>query len=128
MNLPRYIVRKPLHAFLEKDDEDYEKISDFFITSQTTTTPDDFEPGEFAYVRYGVQSFEPINYEVTPGLAFQGSPPSPWWGIPVHDACWKIFERISKKRTGEVDLQGFVALWAVSSVLAPEEMNIRQLT
>jgi hypothetical protein len=111
MNLPRYIVRKPPNAKPEKDDEDYERISDFFVTSQTTSPPDDFEPGDLAYVRYGVHTLEPVNYEVA-GLAFQGGE---WWGIPVHDACWKMFERISKMRTGEVDLEGFVALWAVSS-------------
>jgi hypothetical protein len=113
MNLPRYIVRKPSNANPEKDDEDYERISDFFVTSQTTKPPDayDFDPGELAYVRYGVHTPEPVNYEVL-ALDFQGGE---WWGIPVHDACWKIFGRISRMRTGEVDLEGFVALWAVSS-------------
>lgn len=106
--MPRYIVRKPRNAEPDKEETDYEKNSDFFITSQTTCPPDDFEPGGLAHVRYGVYTFFPQNYEV--GVNFDES----GWGVPVHDACWKIFERVSKMRIGEVDLQGFMALWFVS--------------
>jgi hypothetical protein len=111
MNLPRYIVRKPSHADPDEAEADYEKSSDFFITSQTTCPPDDFEPGELVHVRYGVSNFYPENYDV--GVDFDES----GWGVPVHDACWKMFERISSVKTGEVDLQGFMALWFVSIFL-----------
>ncbi len=74
---------------------------------QTTNPPDDFEPGELANVRFGINNFFPQNYSVLDDND-QGC------GVPVHESCWKIFERVSKMRLGEVDLQGFMALWSVS--------------
>lgn len=54
MNLPHYIIKKPSKAEPENDEVDYEKVSDYFITSQTNCPPDDFEPGTLAHVRFGV--------------------------------------------------------------------------
>jgi hypothetical protein len=108
MNLPRYIILKPTNKNTELErQEDYELKSDFFVTSQTTCPPNDFEPGELAQVRFGIDNFYPQNYSVVEWDDQE-------WGVPVHAACWKIFERVSKQRLGEVDLQGFMALWAVS--------------
>lgn len=107
MNLPRYIIRKPPEAEPENNEVDYENASDFFITSQATCPPDDFEPGTLAHVRFGVTYFYPQNYLVSADDGESG------WGVPVHDACWKIFERVSRMRSGDVDLEGFMALWFV---------------
>jgi hypothetical protein len=56
MNHYRYFVRKSRNAKPEKDEEDYEEVSDFFVTLQTTPPPDGFEPGELVYVRYIVRT------------------------------------------------------------------------
>lgn len=34
-------------------------------------------------------------------------------GVPLHDACWKIFMKVCEAKLGAVDLQGFFALWEV---------------
>ncbi|KAF8850332.1 hypothetical protein BDZ45DRAFT_633073 [Acephala macrosclerotiorum] len=106
MNLPRYIVKRPEEMDPDEEATDYEKESNFFLTSQTTCPPDDFEPGDLEHVRYGVDNFFPQNYCVVSMDDDMGV------GVPVHDACWKIFERVCKMRLGNVDLQGFMALWA----------------
>lgn len=122
MNLPRYIVLKPKDFDTEPEEqEDYERKSDFFVTSQTTCPPDDFEPGDLAHVRFGVDNFFPQNYSVVDWDEQE-------WGVPVHDSCWKIFERVSKMRLGEVDLQGFMALWTVSAVFLSGEEMLSTLT
>lgn len=108
MNLPRYIVRRPKDTEFDGEGADYEKDSAYFLTSQTTCPPDDFEAGELEHVRYGIDNFFPQNYTVVSNDDGMDV------GIPVHDACWKIFERISKTKLGKVDLQGFMALWFVS--------------
>lgn len=108
MRFPRYIIQKPTEPDLQdKEQEDYKLASDFFITRQSTQVPDDFEPGALERVRFGINWFLPQNYAIT--VHSDGNPT----GVPVHDACWKIFERVSKSRLGEVDLHGFMALWYV---------------
>jgi hypothetical protein len=108
MNLPRYIIQKPTDGSAEKEHQEYyERKSDFFITSQTTEPPDDFEPGRLSHVRFGIDYFYGQNYMVVNG-------DDQIWGVPIHDACWKVFQRVSEMRLGEVDLQGFMALWFVS--------------
>lgn len=111
MNLPRYIVRRPKDTELDGEGAEYENDSDYFLTSQTTCPPDDFEPGELEHVRYGIDNFFPQNYTVVSNDDGMDV------GVPVHDACWKIFERISKMRLGNVDLQGFMALWFVGVII-----------
>ncbi|CZR50430.1 uncharacterized protein PAC_00302 [Phialocephala subalpina] len=106
MNRPRYIVKRPEDQEPDEESTDYEKESDFFLTSQTTCPPDDFEPGDLEHVRYGIDNFFPQNYCVVDMDDDMGV------GVPVHDACWMIFERVCKMRLGKVDLQGFMALWA----------------
>jgi len=111
MNLPRYIVRKPKDADPDpeaEDEEEYESASEFFLTPQTTCPPDHFEPGNLPYFRFDVEYFHGQNHLVSD----ENEQPI---GVPVHAACWKIFERVSSMRLGKVDLQGFMALWYVSS-------------
>ncbi|PQE32796.1 F-box-like domain-containing protein [Rutstroemia sp. NJR-2017a WRK4] len=102
MRLTRYIIPKPKNTVDEEDAPDYEKCSDYFITDQTITTQDHFENGDLPRVRYGVDYFFAQNSDVVEGDEM---------GVPVHDACWKMFEYISRLRFGKVDLQGFMALW-----------------
>ncbi|TGO23546.1 hypothetical protein BPAE_0129g00300 [Botrytis paeoniae] len=104
MRLSRYIIKKPENLSEEEDAPDYEKCSDYFITDQSITTQDHWQPGDLPRYRYGVNSFLAMNYEVIDKYGFPR-------GVPVHDSCWKIFERASKLRLGRVDLQGFMALW-----------------
>jgi len=106
MILPRYIVGKPQSGFEDEKQEDYERQSDFFVTAQSTEQVNDNEPGNFAFKRFDVSNGEPFlpqNYDVMKD--------GRRYGIPVHDACWKIFEKVSEMRLGRVDLQGLVALW-----------------
>ena len=108
MRHPRYIIHKPKdEVFEDEEQEDYERASEYFVTSQTTEVPDDYEPGALSKVRFGIDHFFPQNFEVLSGNDGMAV------GVPVHDACWKIFERVSKSKLGEVDLQGFMALWHV---------------
>lgn len=89
----------------------YERKSDYFVTSQTTEPPDDSNPGPLSEFRFGVDECYPRNYVLPQDLALpEGTRPI---RIPVHDGCWKIFERVLKLRLGDVDLQGFMALWRV---------------
>ncbi|KAM0170132.1 hypothetical protein ACHAPC_008177 [Botrytis cinerea] len=104
MRLSRYIIKKPENISEEEDAPDYEKCSDYFITDQSITTQDHWQPGDLPRYRYGVNTFLAMNYEVVNEHGFPR-------GVPVHDSCWKIFERVSKLRLGRVDLQGFMALW-----------------
>ena len=114
MTLPRYIVGKPSHGYENEEQADYERASDFFITSQTAEQVDNNAPGAFDVQRFDLShcchngdcAFLPQNDDVMgDGRRF---------GIPVHDACWKIFEKVSEMSSGKVDLQGLVALWWVS--------------
>ncbi|KAG4441785.1 hypothetical protein IFR05_002709 [Cadophora sp. M221] len=99
-------MKKPTNRDVEEEEqEDYERASDFFITSQTTEVPDDFVPGALAKIRFGIDTLYAQNYGL---LEHRDENPV---GVPVHDACWKIFERVSRSSLGEVDLQGFMALW-----------------
>ena len=112
MRLPRYIIRKPTNWDFDMEEQnEYERRSDYFVTSQSTEPPDESKPGPLSKVRFGVNEFYPSNYVRPRDLApSEGTRPV---GIPVHDGCWKIFERVSKLRLGYVDLQGFMALWHV---------------
>ncbi|PQE07219.1 F-box-like domain-containing protein [Rutstroemia sp. NJR-2017a BVV2] len=103
MRLTRYIIPKPKNTVDEEDAPDYEKCSDYFISDQSITTQDHFTAGRLPRVRYGVGHFFPQNNEVVAAGVEMA--------VPVHDACWKMFEHISKSRFGNVDLQGFMALW-----------------
>lgn len=109
MRLSRYIIKKPGNISEEEDAPDYEKCSDYFITDQSITAQDHWQPGDLPRYRYGVNAFLAMNYEVVNEHGFPR-------GVPVHDSCWKIFERVSKLRLGRVDLQGFMALWHVSGI------------
>ncbi|TGO51844.1 hypothetical protein BCON_0153g00100 [Botryotinia convoluta] len=91
MRLSRYIIKKPEDLSEEEDAPDYEKCSDYFITDQSISTQDDWEPGALPRYRYAVNSFMAMNYEVIEEDGFSR-------GVPVHDSCWKIFERVSKIR------------------------------
>ncbi|KAH6691128.1 hypothetical protein BKA61DRAFT_742527 [Leptodontidium sp. MPI-SDFR-AT-0119] len=90
MRHPRYIIQKPTNRNVkDEDQEDYERA----------------KPGILAKVRFRIDTFLPQNYG-----PIEHSDENPV-GVPVHDACWKIFERVSKSKLGSVDLQGFMALW-----------------
>ena len=107
MNTPRYIVKKPAAAQEDAHSTPFELVSDYFLTAQTTTPPDDFESGNFALVRYGIPNVFPQNYAVTD---------EPECGVPVHASCWEIFQRVSELRLGRVELQGLMELWEVCSL------------
>jgi len=108
----RYIIRKPTNWDVDTEEQNnYERKSDYFVTSQTTEPPDDSNPGPLSEFRFGVDECYPRNYVLPQDLALpEGTRPI---RIPVHDGCWKIFERVLKLRLGDVDLQGFMALWRV---------------
>lgn len=95
----RYIIQKPTNRNVEDEDqEDYERASNFFVTSQTTGVRHDLEPGILAKVRFRIDTFFPQNYGP---IEHSDEHPA---GVPVHDACWKTFERVSKSKLGSVDL------------------------
>lgn len=94
-----------------EEQNEYELNSDYFVTSQSTKPPDESNPGPLSEVRFGVNEFYARNY-VRPADLAPSEETRPV-GIPVHDGCRKIFERVSKLRLGDVDLQGFMALWHV---------------
>jgi hypothetical protein len=136
MNLPRYIVKKPARylghhveeeeegegddTHQDEEQEDYEETSEYFITPQTAvpvTTPYMHGHLRAEQIRFRVEEFAPSNFASKP-VEFDGHlGDDEHYGIPVHDACWKIFERACKLRLGMVDLQGFVALWWVRMFL-----------
>jgi hypothetical protein len=97
INLPRYILEKPRnpHAYLDEKQEAYERESDFFVTPPVLRPVDNNEPREFKYKRFDVvdgRGFLPQNYDVMgDGRRF---------GIPVHDACWNIFEKVCERNLG----------------------------
>jgi len=109
MTHPRYMVRKPEDVTPPDDQEEFERASDFFITAPTSGAPNDFEIAPLTAIRYGVDDIFGQNYYVV-GDDDDGSQ----WGVPIHDSCWQIFQRISQLRLGKIDLQGFMALWEVS--------------
>jgi hypothetical protein len=117
MSLPRYIIRKPPRPYADPTLEnevqsDYEKNSDFFLSSQTTGPPrGNADHGPFSQIRYGITDCLPQNYDIAQGRVMRSE-----LGIPVRGACWKILERVCELRVGEVDLQGFVALWWLSDL------------
>jgi len=105
MNCARYILKKPRGALSEDGDEGEEKLSQYFVSAVTTSPPDAFTPTRLEYVRYGVSQVIGRNYP-SPGCQDDEE-----CAIPVHDACWKIFEKVSIRKSGRVDLEGFAALW-----------------
>jgi hypothetical protein len=121
INQARVIVLKPAFAVPPPDEEDYERVSDCFITAPLTVELDYFWGWWPATNRYGVNRLFPEN---SLDQAFQrdvrinpdGSTISlsSSWGFPLHDACLQIFKCVSTLRLGAVDLQGFFALWEVS--------------
>ncbi|KAF7898650.1 hypothetical protein EAF00_005096 [Botryotinia globosa] len=119
MRLSRYIIKKPENVPEEEDAPDYEKCSDYFITDQSITTQDHWQPGDLPRYRYGIDSFLAMNHEVVDKHGFPRA-------VPVHDSCWKIFERVSELRLGRVDLQGFMALWHRSACSNCGFQNIKQ--
>ncbi|KAL2075541.1 hypothetical protein VTL71DRAFT_484 [Oculimacula yallundae] len=98
-NRVRYILREPVDVGVEGGK------SEFFVSAETIDTPIERGSGTLREELYGVNSFVGQNY---PMSGYRGEDDV---AIPVHDACWKIFERVSMKKLGRVDLDGFVALW-----------------
>ncbi|CZT40667.1 uncharacterized protein RSE6_00306 [Rhynchosporium secalis] len=94
-NSARYIHRKLKDGEVEDD-------AKFFISLDTPVKRGN---GKSSDELYGVINFEGQKY---PMSGYRGEEDI---AIPVHDSCWKIFERVSMKKLGRVDLDGFVALW-----------------
>ncbi|KAH9215998.1 hypothetical protein DL95DRAFT_363708 [Leptodontidium sp. 2 PMI_412] len=112
VNRVRYVLRKPRdHEESEEEDEkgdrDGDEESEFFVSAETIDVPIEHGNGELSEHLYGIPSTEFVgrNYPIS---GYRGEDDV---AIPVHDACWKIFERVSMKKLGRVDLDGFVALW-----------------
>ncbi|KAL5328942.1 hypothetical protein ACEPPN_002451 [Leptodophora sp. 'Broadleaf-Isolate-01'] len=123
VNRVRYVLRKPRvgrcvdedekedHEEDEEEDENGDRgggeESEFFVSAETIDVPIEHGNGELSEHLYGIPSTEFVgrNYPIS---GYRGEDDV---AIPVHDACWKIFERVSMKKLGRVDLDGFVALW-----------------
>ncbi|KAG4432804.1 hypothetical protein IFR05_011715 [Cadophora sp. M221] len=121
VNRVRYVLRKPRVERCEDEDEDEDEEDDedldggeenegdseFFVSAETINVQIEQGNGELSENLYGVTSTDFVgrNYPI-PGYRGEDD-----IAIPVHDACWKIFERVSMKKLGRVDLDGFVALW-----------------
>jgi hypothetical protein len=154
MNRARYIVRKPrIHTpQLEpvgstigesepdtsqvgygeefSEEEKYESTSKWFITSKTVDPPHGDEKS-LMYERYGLggHRFEASNcpdFQAWESWQAPSRESSNFSGIPVHDACWKIFERLSLKKLGRVDIDGFVALWSREACESCGFQNLKQ--
>ena len=106
MRYPRYIIEKPINAFPENHEADFEKNSTYFLTPRSVIPPDCDQEPKLEHVRYGVNNFSAQNCDM--GISDRQ------FGFPVHDTCWKIFEQVCNAKIGMVDLQGLVALWWVS--------------
>ncbi|KAH7342686.1 hypothetical protein BKA65DRAFT_401885 [Rhexocercosporidium sp. MPI-PUGE-AT-0058] len=126
VNRVRYVLRKQkdrLEVERESEDEDEEMDSEFFVSVETVDVPIESGNGKLSEELYGISStdFKGQNYPTT---GYRGQDDV---AIPVHDACWKIFERVSMKMLGRVDVDGFVALWwreAWTEYLAANPLDI----
>ncbi|KAF8854699.1 hypothetical protein BDZ45DRAFT_627362 [Acephala macrosclerotiorum] len=120
----RYLVRKPKRNGVGDENEDseseeekeYEKDSEYFFTAPTTHIPLSDITKTLKFSKYGVLGSD---FCAKNCPAYQSWPSwddypmtANWIGIPVHSACWKIFEKVSKQKLGRGDIDGFVALWA----------------
>ncbi len=103
INRARYVLKKPEAFGIEEDG----KESRYFVSAETSDTPVERGNGRLRENQYGVSStdFKGQNYPMS-GFRGEGDV-----AIPVHEACWKIFEKVSTKILGRVDLDGFVGLW-----------------
>jgi hypothetical protein len=110
MTRPRYIVRNPEEATAPDDEEEFERTSNFFITARTSGPPDDFETAPLTAILYGVDNLFGQNFHV----AGDDNDDDSQWGVPIHNSCWQMFQRVSQLLLGKVDVQGFMALWEVS--------------
>lgn len=98
----------------DEDQEDYERRSEYFVTSQTTAPiTTEWIDGSLERIRFGIRELVPENFSTWPAEPSDDLSDEPSTGIPIHDACWKIFERVCRSHLGAVDLQGFVALYWV---------------
>ncbi|KAJ5032724.1 uncharacterized protein L3040_009318 [Drepanopeziza brunnea f. sp. 'multigermtubi'] len=108
MRFSRYIIEKPPgDSFKDEEQADYERNSDYFVTSLTTGTHDHFEHGFPLELALALTA---SSLRTTPYAILEGDEDSPV-GVPEHDTCWKAFKRVCQMRLGEVDLQRFMALW-----------------
>jgi len=98
----------------DEDQKNYERRSEYFVTSQTTAPiTTEWVDGSLERIRFGIRELVPENFSIWPTEPSDDLSDEPSTGIPIHDACWRIFERVCRSRLGAVDLQGFVALYWV---------------
>jgi hypothetical protein len=113
------MVLKPAFVTPPPDEEEFERVSDCFVTACTRVVNDN-GASRWVLERYGIDGLfgenHFVGYHQMKGKWRVGGPFTPVWGIPIHDACWQIFQSVSILRLGIVDLQGFFALWEVSNV------------
>jgi hypothetical protein len=105
------LVPKPSFAAPPPDEVDYERVSDVFVTSLTTISSDWYSSWHFD-PRYGVMGYSVYaenhlaGYYQHKGQWRVGGRTRPsMCGVPVHDACWKIFMKVCEAKLGAVDLR-----------------------
>lgn len=113
-----------------EEEKEYEKDSEYFFTAPTTHIPLSDITKTLKFSKYGVLGSD---FCAKNCPAYQSWPSwddypmtANWIGIPVHSACWKIFEKVSKQKLGRGDIDGFVALWARESCGNCGLQNLRQ--
>ena len=122
INQARFLVPKPSFAAPPPDETDYERVSDVFVTSLTTISSDWSSSWHFV-PRYGIMGYNVhaenhlAGYDQFRGWrGVGGRSRQSVCGVPVHDACWKVFMKVCEAKLGAVDLQGFYALWEVCDI------------
>ncbi|KUJ21985.1 uncharacterized protein LY89DRAFT_714994 [Mollisia scopiformis] len=124
----------PAHETNGGDDgewlKDYEQKSEWFLSTSTVTPPEKWQQLS-KRAKFGIEGQDicACNFPDYRNFA-KGQGYSPdmamWVGIPVHDACWKIFEKISLRKIGRVDIDGFVALWCREACSNCGFQNLKQ--
>ncbi|KAK5739442.1 hypothetical protein LTR17_005347 [Elasticomyces elasticus] len=91
----------------EVGDKDYEVDATYCFVAGVSHSPDEFSAEEMTPVRHGLEQTM-INNEAMEGLGSDEE-----WAIPVHEACFQMFERVSREKLGKVDLDG---LWRLRDI------------
>ncbi|KAK5720216.1 hypothetical protein LTR15_007489 [Elasticomyces elasticus] len=101
------IAAKPEDWQPEIGDKDYEIDATYCFVAGVSKCPDEFEAGELTPTRHGL-SDTMINNEAMEGLGSEEE-----WAIPIHEACFQMFERVSREKIGKVDIDG---LWRLRDI------------
>lgn len=105
------LARKPETWIREADDEDFEVTGDFFLTGLSDHMPSrDGGLPEVFPPRHGREAPYPENSMWEVGEALE-------YSMPFHPACFELFKRASKMRSGEVDVEGLTEWWTSEATL-----------